>query len=187
MKRKIISTIYFLFVLAYCINAQIFTTKSSEITFFSEAPLENIEAVNTGATSMLNTATNDLVFSIPIIAFKFEKALMQEHFNENYMESDKFPKASFKGKINKTIDFTKDGTHEASVKGKLTIHGVEREKTFEGTFTIKDGQVILKSQFTLLIKDHDIKIPKVVIKNIAEEILVKVNATYLPYKKKSKN
>ncbi len=181
MKKLIL--IASLSISGYCIYGQIYTAKSGEVTFFSEAPLENIEAVNKVATSLLNTASNDIAFSVTMIAFEFEKALMREHFNENYMETEKYPKALFKGKLNEMIDFTKDGTYQASATGKLTIHGVEQDRTIEGTLTVKEGQILLKTEFKVLLKDHNIKIPKLVVKNLAEEVLVTVTATYAPYKK----
>lgn len=182
MKKLIL--IVCLSIMGCCVYAQIYMKKSSVITFFSEAPLENIEAVNKAATSLLNTATNDIVFRIPMIAFEFEKDLMREHFNETYLETEKYPKAVFKGKLNGTFDLTKDGTYQVSATGKFTLHGVEQERTIEGSLTVKDGQVVLNTKFTVLLKDHNIKIPKLVIKNLAEEVLVTVNVTYAPYKKK---
>ena len=181
MKNLLLTTCFA--ISGYCIYGQIYTAKSGEVTFFSEAPIENIEAVNKVATSLLNTASNDIVFSVTMIAFEFEKALMREHFNENYMETEKYPKAAFKGKINETIDFTKDGTYQVSATGKLTIHGVEQDRTIEGTLTVNEGQILLKTEFKVLLKDHNIKIPKLVIKNLAEEVLVKASASYAPYKK----
>jgi len=161
-------------------------TRQNQVSspFFSEAPLENIEAINKTAKSLLNTATNDIVFRIPMIAFEFEKDMMREHFNENYMETEKYPKAVFKGKLHGAFDLTRDGIYQVSAAGKFEIHGVEQERIFEGTLTVKDGQVVLKTEFTVLLKDHKIKIPKLVIKNLAEEVLVTVNVTYALYQKK---
>ena len=172
------------FAISNSIYSQIYTAKSSEIIFFSEAPLENIEAVNRSSKSMLNTATKDIVFSIPIISFKFKKDLMREHFNEKYMESDKFPHSTFNGKINETIDFTKNGTYKISASGKLSIHGVEREETLRGDLTINKEQIELIVKFKVLLEDYDIEIPTVVFYKIAEEILVTVSVIYVPHNKK---
>src|SRR5690606_20642064 len=111
------------------IQAQIYTAKpgSTMISFFSEAPLENIEAVNKSATIVLKTSDNDLQMSISIQNFKFKNALMEEHFNENYMETNKYPKAVFRGKINEKVDYAKEGEQKVSVTGKMEIHGVTRE------------------------------------------------------------
>src|SRR5690242_16719248 len=106
-------------------NAQKYMTRTGKVTFFSSTPVENIEAVNNEAAAAVDAATGDVVFQVPIQSFKFEKSLMQEHFNENYMESDKFPKAVFKGNIGKgAVNFAKDGNYPVTAKGKLTIHGV---------------------------------------------------------------
>lgn len=168
---------------ATILKAQIYIAKTCEISFFSEAPLENIEAVNKSARPILSTATNDIQVKVPISNFKFEKALMQEHFNENYMETEKFPNAIFKGKIQENIDWSKDGQHKVTVKGSLEIHGVTKERTFEGTLTIKGGKIMIMSQFPVRVADHGIKVPSMYVQNIAETVLVTINATLEPYKK----
>jgi polyisoprenoid-binding protein YceI len=165
------------------ISAQIFLAKACEISFFSSSPLENIEAVNKASKPMINTATNDVQIKIVISAFQFEKPLMQEHFNENYMESEKFPNAFFKGKINEKIDWTKDGDHKVTVTGKLTIHGVDKDRTIDGTLSIKGNTIVISSKFNVHIADHGIKVPSLYIQNIAEDVEVKLNATLEPFKK----
>ena len=176
--------ILFISILPYFALGQgILVSSDTRIEFFSKTPLEDIKAVNETATSLLNTFDNKLVFRVPIIGFVFKKSLMREHFNENYLESDKYPHATFQGKINEEIDFSKDGEYPATATGKFNIHNVEVERTLEGTILIKDGKVSLKTEFHVLLKDHKIKIPKAVFKNIAEDILVKVEARYIPYSK----
>src|SRR5690606_29851446 len=103
-----------------------YLTRSGKVTFFSSTPLEAIEAFNNEAASVMDAKTGDIVFQVPIRSFKFENALMQEHFNENYLESSKYPKAEFKGKITdiNKVNFSKDGTYNVTSKGNLTIHGV---------------------------------------------------------------
>src|SRR6476620_6581138 len=135
MKKVALSLIIMAF--GPVMTAQIFIAKTCEISFFSASPLENIEAVNKACKPIINTATNDVQMKIVISAFQFEKPLMQEHFNENYMESEKFPNAIFKGKINETIDWKKDGEYKVTVTGKMTIHGVEKDKTIDGVVKIK--------------------------------------------------
>ena len=160
-----------------------YSCKSGEASFFSEATLENIDAKSASVNSFLNTSSKDVMFIIPITGFKFKKELMREHFNEKYMESDKYPNANFKGKINENIDFTKDGTYEASATGKMNLHGVEKDFTSKGTITVKGGEIMLHTEFKIKIKDYNIEIPKLVIQNIAEEVTVKVDGTYVPFKK----
>ena len=172
------------FLASLRVGAQsIYTVKEGEISFYSEATLENIEAHNKNIHALLNIATRELAFIVPVRNFNFKKALMQEHFNEKYLESDKFPTATFKGKINETIDFSRDGETQATASGKLTIHGVEQSVTCPGKVLIENGEIIMHSDFNVLLKDYNITIPRVVFQNIAETIAVKINIKYTPYKK----
>ena len=164
-------------------NAQIYSVKEGKITFFSKAPIENIEGTNTSVNSFLNTTTREVIFIVPITSFQFKDKLMQEHFNENYMESNKYPTATFNGKINEAVDLSKDGTYPVTVTGKLKIHGVEKEITEKGTALVAAGQIKVESEFVLMIRDFKIEVPKLVFQNIAENITVKANLTYVPYKK----
>ena len=165
------------------IDAQIYMAKVCEISFFSESPLENIEAINKAAKPILSTATGDVQIKIPMKGFVFPKPLMQEHFNENYIESEKFPDAFFKGKFNEQIDYTKDGEYKVTATGKITIHGVEKDKTIDGTLTVKSGQIILETKFNIHVADFNIKVPSLYVKNVAEDVSVKLNATLEPFKK----
>ena len=182
MKIKTIFISLFLFA-ATLTQAQIYMGKTSEITFFSDGPIEDITAKNTTAKPILNTSTNDIAVKITIKGFKFEKALMEEHFNEKYMESDKYPYATFAGKIKDTIDYKKDGVYKVTVVGKLNIHGVEKERTIQGTLTIKGGEITIDSKFMVALKDHNIEIPTLVAQNIAEIVEVKINSTLAEFKK----
>ncbi|MBN8701714.1 MAG: YceI family protein [Bacteroidetes bacterium] len=181
--KKTTLILYILFVTTIVAKSQIYKSKSCEISFFSSSPLENIEAKNKVAVPIMNTATGDFQVRIPIVSFKFEKPLMEEHFNENYMETDKFPYAIFKGKISETIDYTKDGEHKVTVKGNLEIHGVTKERTIDGTLTIKGGEITVVSKFNVHIADHNVKVPSLYVKNIAEDVEVKINSTLEPFKK----
>lgn len=181
--KKIISLSLFILAVNIC-TGQIFSTKESVITFFSEAPLENIEAINKVGKIILNTSNNELVARVPVNGFIFEKPLMQEHFNENYMESDRYPMALFKGKINEAIDYTKEGVHKVTATGKLNVHGIEKERTINGTLTVKKDEIAMQSEFTIRLEDHKISIPKVVFEKIAETVQVKINGTLIPFQKK---
>jgi polyisoprenoid-binding protein YceI len=182
MKKALV--ILFFLAGSLAIKAQIYMAKTCEISFFSAAPLENIHAVNKNSKPVLNTATGDIQIKVPISGFKFEKALMEEHFNENYMETEKFPNAVFKGKIQEKIDWTKDGEYKVTVIGNLEMHGVTKERTLDGVITIKGGQVMIASNFIVRVADHDIKVPSMYTQNIAETVAVKINATLEPYQKK---
>ncbi len=165
-------------------SAQIYMANNCVISFFSESPLENIEAVNKAAKPIVNTATGDIQIKIAMNAFVFEKPLMQEHFNENYVESEKYPSAIFKGKINEKVDWTKDGEYKVTVTGTLDLHGVKKEKTLEGIITVKGTQITVATKFSIHIEDHKIEVPSLYVKNIAEDVEVKLNATLEPFTKK---
>ena len=168
-----------LLFLAVDVYGQRFIEKNGYIRFFSEAPLENIEAVNTEGMSLFDTATHEIVFNIPIKGFEFEKSLMQKHFNENYLESDKYPKSTFKGKI---IGFTPGvGNQNLTAEGDLTIHGITKKVTVEGTGEINENNILLKADFQIKLEDYKIKIPKVVMYNIAEVVDVTIEFNYKPY------
>lgn len=162
----------------------IFITESSEVSFFSGTPVEDIEAINRAGTSILNVAKSEIAFRIPISGFQFEKPLMQEHFNENYMETEKYPYASFKGRLSDSINVSTDTLYNMKASGIINIHGVDHAGTYNGTVETKEGKITLKCEFSVLLKDHRIKVPKVVFANIAEVIAVKAEFQYKPYEKK---
>lgn len=158
-------------------QAQKYITKTGHIRFFSSTPMEDIEAHNRQVNSALDEQTGDFVFKVLMKSFGFEKALMQEHFNENYAESDKFPSASFSGKVLniKELDFSKNGVYPVTVEGDLTIKGVTKKVTEKGTFEVKDGKISGKSTFTILLADYNFKIPNAVANNISKTIQIDVD------------
>lgn len=161
--------------------AGLFSTRTGTITFKSEAPLELIEAGSTKMKGVINPAEQTFAFSVPNNSFEgFNSALQREHFNENYMESARFPNSSFSGKIIEPIDFSADGTHQVRAKGKLLVHGVEQERIIKATLQIKKGVITVTSSFTVPLADHNISIPKIVYQKIAEEIQVELNAVLQP-------
>lgn len=166
------------FLVPVTLIAQTYKSESSNIKFFSEAPLENIEATNEKSTGVLRTTDNMMAIVIPIKSFEFEKALMQEHFNETYLESDKFKNATFKGKVNEKIKWNKDGEYDASATGTMHIHGVDQEVTINGKIVIKDGKINFESKFKISIADYKIKIPSAVVTNIAEVVDVTMKMTF---------
>lgn len=181
MKKVLLSLTAIVF--STSLFAQIFMAKTCEVSFFSASPLENIEAINKAAKPLLNTATNDVQIKIVNTAFIFEKPLMQEHFNENYMESEKFPNTVFKGKINEKIDWKKDGENKVTVTGKLSMHGVEKDITIDGVVTIKGEEITITTKFKVKVEDYKIKVPSLYIQNIAEIVDVKLHAVLAPFKK----
>ena len=160
----------------------IYVCKNAMVSIYSKAPVEDIEANTDKGISVLNIATAELAFNVPIRSLKFDKALMQEHFNENYMESDKYPQAAFRGKLMQIPDVTKDGTYPVTASGVLEVHGVKQTRSITGKLTVNHGIISLTSEFMVACKDHKIEIPTLVFHNIAETIRVRVNASYIPYK-----
>ena len=167
MVRLIISI--FFIILSFTVNAQQYLTKTANISFFSEAPLEDISAKNTKVSAVYDEETKQLVFQLNISDFIFPKPLMQEHFNENYLESDKFPKSSFSGVVEQLNE-------RVIVTGTLKMHGVTNEVEVTGSLEKKNDYVIINASFIIPLKDFKIKIPRVVMYNIAEEIEVTVKA-----------
>lgn len=162
----------------------VYMTRNGQITFFSKTPMEDIDAVNNEVTSLLNTETGELVYAVLIKSFRFERALMEEHFNENYMESTQFPKATFQGTLlNKgDIDFATPGTYRAQVEGEILIHGVKKPLTATGTLQVQRDKIAVDATFQLKPKDFNITIPALVADKIAEAIDVKVTCQYTPKK-----
>ncbi|MCW5923274.1 MAG: YceI family protein [Saprospiraceae bacterium] len=173
-----------LFVFAAPTFAQKYFTRDGKVKFFSDASMEKIEAVNKSATAVLDAATGKMEWKVLIKGFLFEKALMQEHFNENYMESSKYPNATFKGEITNLseIDLSKDGTYKAKVKGKMNIHNVEKDMETAGTIKVSGNAITLHSEFLVKCSDHNIKIEAGKVANIANDIKVTVDATLNPMK-----
>jgi hypothetical protein len=161
---------------------QKYFSKTGKISFYSDAPMEKIEAHNSTASTVLDLSTGNMEWAVLIQGFKFEKALMQEHFNENYMESTTYPKAKFKGKIDNLsgVNFKKDGDYNVNVSGQLEMHGVTKPVNATGVITVKGGTISAKSKFSVAVADYGIVIPKVVAENIAKNVDINVYADYQP-------
>lgn len=163
-------------------QSQIMQLENSHVKFYSYTVLEDIEAETKSTKGLINLDDESFYFEIPIKTFDFEKDLMEEHFNENYMESDEYPKATFEGKSTSDINLETDGTYTFS--GDLTIHGKTQKRDIEVTIKKGDsGVVLLNSEFKVKLVDHKIKIPKVVFANIAEVIDVTIKGELVEYKK----
>lgn len=155
----------------------VFLTKNGTVHFKSDAPLELIEASSGELHGAIETENRTFAFSIGTKSFQgFNSPLQQEHFQENYMEVKRFPNATFTGKIIETVDLSQNGTYTVRAKGKLNIHGVSRERIIKSEVQVKDGKLRLESEFTVLLKEHEITIPKIVYQKIAEEIEVNIRA-----------
>ena len=176
--KKIVFWVLF-FVVTLNASAQKYVGESGVITFFSDAVIEDIKAENAKVTSIFNAETNEIAFSLPIREFQFEKKLMQQHFNEKYMNSEKYPKGTFSGKI-EGYDKSVGGSQEVKAVGKLTIHGVTQTVTIPGTISMKDSKMNMKSKFIVKLADYKIDIPQLMWQNIAEQVEVTVDITYKP-------
>jgi hypothetical protein len=162
------TVLVFLF-LSLAAYSQKYSAEKGEIAFFSDGAIEDIEAKNAMVGSLFNTSTGELVFIAKIKDFIFPKSLMREHFNEKYMETEKYPKATFTGKL---VGFRPGGTGEQKVSavGKMNIHGITKDVEVPGTLEFKDGKTLMKTRFTVKLSDYNIKIPTLVWQNIAEVV-----------------
>ena len=161
-------------------SAEKYSSNTGNITFFSHTDVEDIKAENHKVKSVFLSSSGKIQFLVNIKDFVFPKALMQEHFNENYMESDEFPRSSFDGMIEDIakINFGKDGTYTSNVKGKLTIKDVTKEVSTTATFTVKGENVNGKAKFNVNPEDYNIDIPDVVRDKIAKELEITVDIDY---------
>ena len=179
----IIKKLFFLLLILVSGNqliAQKYFTKTGEVSFFSHAPMEDIKAVSNTGSSVLDASNGKLQWAVLIKSFAFAKALMQEHFNENYMESTQFPKAKFTGNIDNmtAIDLKKDGEYSAQVSGILEIHGKEKKIATNAKFLVAKGKIIATSIFKVYLADYGIEIPSVVKDKIAKEVEISIKSNY---------
>jgi hypothetical protein len=155
-----------------------YSTQKARMEFTSEAELELIKAASDHVKGILDPTTNNFAFSIDVKSFQgFNSSLQREHFNEKYMESEKYPRALFSGKIIERIDFTKNGSYDVRAKGELDIHGVKQTRIIKGKIIISDGTLQVNAQFTVPLSDHNISIPTIVSQKIATQIQVQFDAS----------
>ena len=146
--------------------------QNSKIEFYSYAPLEDIQAVNTESVGAIDIESGEFIIKIPVNSFEFPNKLMQKHFNDSYLETDIYPECIFRGKLN-----------ENSASGEITLHGVTKKIEIPISKTINEENIIISTDFKILLKDHKIKIPRLLFQNIAEEIEIKVSSEFIKYKK----
>lgn len=162
-------------------SAQKYYSNSGNITFTSEAPVEKIVSLNKQVTCMLNTATKDIAFKVLMKSFEFEKQGMYDHFNQEYLETDKFPNATFLGKVTDNIDLSKNGSYMVTVDGTLTIHGVAKAIRQTGKIEVADGKISLKAGFSIQLSDYGIQVPNNYVKRLSNTVQLSVNAVLSPY------
>jgi hypothetical protein len=161
------------------VPTDIYLISKGSIRFVSDAPMETIRGSSPRLKGLINAVNRTFAFSVSnntIVGFN--SPLQQEHFYENYIEAEKFPNSSFEGKIIEQVDFSKDGEHTVRAKGMLNIHGVSKERIIKSTLQIRKGTLFVKAVFTVLLEDHNIKIPRIVFQKIAREVTVEVEAEY---------
>jgi len=159
-----------------------YLTNEGTIVFYSHTAIEDITAENSEVASVIDTESGEVAVIVKMTDFQFEKKLMQEHFNENYVESEKYPKSTFSGLIlnNQDVDYTMHGVHSVQVEGALTIHGVTNKVSAKGSVEITTEGIVAKTKFMLNPEDYGIKIPKVVRKNIADNMEIRINLKHNP-------
>lgn len=180
MKAKIIVLLFLIGINTAGFAQEKLITKTGHIRFYSHTPLEDIEAHSHQAAAVIMTEKGTIDVMIPIMSFQFKKALMQEHFNENYMESAKYPKATFTGRVNNLSEINpkKNGIYKTTVEGNLTIHNVMKRIKADGTVEVKDGKYNVKSKFYVLLKDYNIAVESRLSNKIASIIEVNVDLNF---------
>lgn len=178
MKR--LSLLFFLLAIAITVNAQKYMTKNGFVGFFSHTAMEDIKGDNNQVAAVLDISSGEIVFQALIKSFHFDRALMEEHFNENYMESDKFPKSSFKGKITNlsAVNFAKNGIYDVTIDGDLTIRDATNKISTTGKIEVQNGELIATSKFKISPEDYKINIPGLVRDKINKEMEVSVLMKY---------
>jgi polyisoprenoid-binding protein YceI len=171
--------VFSLIILGYQANGQLYMAQNGEVSFFSKTPLEDIDALNKQVGSIINADNNEVAVQMRVTSFVFPNKLMQEHFNENYLESDKFPSATFKGKIREVVDLKVPGTYAVTAVGTATIHGITRPIEIKGNVVSTGDQLTLSCQFDIKLVDYKIDIPKIVFAKIAEVIRVSSKINYV--------
>ncbi len=157
-----------------------FTSDNGEVSFTSNAKLELINASSKKIRGVLDPATGNFAFVVTIQSFEgFNSNLQRQHFNEKYMETDKFYEATFAGKIIEPIDFSKDGVYDVRAKGNLVIHGKKQVRIIPGKIQIEKGVIKIDSNFNIPLADHEIKVPQLISEKIATEIIVKLNVSMI--------
>ena len=177
----------FLFLSMSALHAQDkYFTKEGKIDFNATSPSspEKVEGINRSVICVEDIKTGNIQFAAIIKAFEFERSLMHEHFNENYIESDKYPKAEFSGKItnNGDVNYAKDGTYPVKVKGKLSIHGETKDVETNGTLTVKNGKISAAATFDVALSDYNVSIPSIVADKVAKTAKISVDCLLEPLK-----
>jgi polyisoprenoid-binding protein YceI len=180
MYKRIIALAVLLTGISQVKAQDIWFTRTGNISFHAGTSVEDIDGVNNEVASLINVSTGDIAFTVLVKSFHFTRSLMEEHFNENYLESTKFPKSTFSGKITDPgkVNFAKDGNYPATVEGDLTIHGVTRKISAPATIKVAGGKISANAAFKILMADYNVAIPGVVADKISKEAAIEVKCNY---------
>ncbi len=179
---KVLTLICLLFVFANGQAQKRIFTKNGTISFSAGTSVEDIDGVNKSVTSVVDITTGQIEFAALMKGFEFKRALMQEHFNENYVESEKYPKAVFKGQIVDvaSVNFAQDGSYPVKVKGQLDMHGVKKDVEVTATFVVRGGAISGEAEFSILMADYNIAIPGAVADKISPTVKIHTLCAYKP-------
>lgn len=173
---RVINLLFILFFSSLGDAQVMYITSNGKVNFTSDAPLEMIKASSSTLAGAVKSSDRSFAFSVQVKSFEgFNSSLQRTHFNENYLESDKYPKITFEGKIIEDINLNLDGKYNVRGKGKFSVHGVTQERIIPCKLLVENGKLSISSSFTVFLDDHNIKIPAVVNQKIAEEIMVTIN------------
>lgn len=175
---KTLLLLYFISTGSPFLQGQPLITRNGYVGFFSKTPLEDIKAENNQVQAVIDIDKKSIAFAMLMKSFLFDKDLMQEHFNENFIESDKYPKSTFNGSYTGDVDIKKNGTYNVQVSGQLTLHGVTKNITVPATLTVQNNKLVGQTQFYLKPADFNIKIPALVKDKIAQHITVTVKTDF---------
>jgi len=180
MMSKLLAGVIALVMALPVVAQKKYYTKNGRVSFQAGTAVEDIDGVNPAAASVLDAATGQLEYMVLVKGFEFKRALMQEHFNKNYMESDKYPKSVFKGKITNlsSVNFSKDGTYPVTVKGILDMHGVKKEVESKGTLTVSGETIAAEASLEVALADFNIAIPGVVSDKISKTVKINISCKY---------
>jgi hypothetical protein len=174
--KKLFTVAFSLILLSPPLFCQLYMTRTGFVGFYSKAPLEDIHAENNQVYAIIDAAKKNIAFTLLIKGFIFEKELMQTHFNENYLESDKYPKASFSGSFTTDFPLNSDGTYKILLKGTLSLHNITKIIELPASLTVSAGRILGTAQFIIKPEDYQISIPSIVRDKIARELTVTVKA-----------
>jgi polyisoprenoid-binding protein YceI len=176
--KKMLTAVVIVCLISKGVAQTDYSTQNGHVSFFSEAPVANVDAKNDKVKAILNISTSEITFHLSMAEFEFHNQKMGRDAQDKYLETAKYTTSDFKGKINGKIDYHKSGTYPVTATGKLKIHGIERQVTERGKITVESGKIRIQSEFRLVLKDFKIDTPKILGHEMTQDyVLVKIDAT----------